>query len=44
MPLDQFKALFDGIGEIKLPPIEIYMNEGARPIAQKQRTICIHLI
>ena len=44
MPLDQFKALFDGIGEIKLHPIEIYMNEGARLIAQKQRTICIHLM
>ena len=42
--LDQFTGLFDGIGEIKLPPIEIYMKKGPRPKAQKQRTIPIHLM
>ena len=42
--LDQFKGMFSGIGEIKLPPIEIYMKEGARPVAQKQRPIPIHMM
>ena len=42
--LYQFRDMFDGIGEIKLPPIEIFMKEGARPVAQKQRPIPIHLM
>ena len=42
--LDQFKDMFSGIGEIKLDPIEIYMKEGARPVAQKQRPIPIHMM
>ena len=42
--LDQFKDMFSGIGDIKLPPIEIYMKEGARPVAQKQRLIPIHMM
>ena len=42
--LDQFQDMFNGIGEINLPPIEIFMKEGARPVAQKQRPIPIHLM
>lgn len=37
--LDQFKGLFDGIEDIKLPHIEMYMKEVARLISQKQRII-----
>jgi hypothetical protein len=42
--LEQFQDMFCGIGVIKLPPIEIYMKEGARPVAQKQRPVPIHLM
>ena len=41
---DQFKDMFSCIGEIKLPLIEIYMMEGAKPVAQKQRPISIHMM
>ena len=36
--------MFSCIGEIKLPLIEIYMMEGAKPVAQKQRPISIHMM
>ena len=34
--LDQFKGLFDGIEDIKLPHIEMYMKEVARLIPRSR--------
>ena len=39
--LVQFQELYSGIGVEKIPPIQIYMylKEGAKPVAQKQRIV-----
>ena len=42
--LVQFKELFSGIGVVKIPPIQIYMKEGAQPVAQRQRPVPVHLM
>ena len=40
----QFQELFSGIGVAKIPPIQIYMKEGAQPVAQKQRPVPVHMM
>ena len=40
----QFKSLFTGIGEIQVPPIQLYMKAEAKPVAQKQRPIPVHMM
>ena len=40
----EFKGVFKGTGKAKVPPIHINMKENAKPVAQKQRPVPIHLM
>ena len=42
--LEQFQELFSRIGVAKIPPIQIYLKEGAQPVAQKQRPVPVHMM
>ena len=42
--LEQFQELFSGTGVAKIPPIQIYLKEGAQPVAQKQRPVPVHMM
>ena len=41
---EQFADIFEGIGEAKVPPIHVYIDKNAKPIAQKQRPIPINMM
>ena len=39
---EEFKPLFQGIGQYKGPPIQIQVKPGARPVIQLPRRILLH--
>ena len=39
---EEFKDLFTGIGKVQMEPIHIFIKEGVKTVAQKQRTVARH--
>ena len=42
--LDKYQNMFEGIGQAKVAPIHIEVDQGTKPVTQKLRQVPIHLM